>query len=511
MGRKKLQLKGGFLSASLNVKTDFRTYLAKLMGRKHYSNFNLFADIVSGLRIEEDSSISTFCVTVKDGHYLMKYSPTMVEELDVLGAGIVIAHELGHLTLDHIPRWLRLEQLYLEDTEKLLKLRAVMHVASDYALNSWLIDVTKVFTLQDLKCRVGKPVEGTDFKGMPLGSYAGIHPSDSGLPTKKSLEFYVEELSKKIVGGQSITDTEPSEDSSGTLSEALEAMTPEQLEELIKASGISEESLLQSLQDNGELDASGDGGDEGLSVEELASNLEREAKQSLKDAVESIKSRGVNSGNKLVSWLDDYLAPPKVRWQDILKSITATAKPFSAVRSMRRPRRRGALLPGSSPFPGKIKDPSYTIVMAIDTSASVSNVELGEIFAELDSLGQQPSTEILVVQCDILIRDVAPYTGTIPHVKGRGGTEFNPVFKWLSSAEGYSDSPPKNIDLLIYATDGECPLPSTALRFLPSHKVVWLLSSRGSIPVSNSWRGTTPTEVSGECEYGSYIFLGDCK
>lgn len=514
MARRKISLGGGF-KTQLNIKVNMRVYLSKLMSRVSYPKFNLFADILSGLRIEEDPTIPTFCITVKEGYYLMKYSPEMVQHLDVYGAGIVIAHELGHATLGHVPRMLRLEELYKDAPEKLLKLRAVVHVAADYALNSWLVDTCKVFTLKDLKTRVGKPSEGDEtFEGEPLSTYAGIHPSDSGLKSEKSMEWYITELAKKInSGNRSILEPGGSGggDGDSSLQRALDNMTEEQLEELIKASGISEKGLLEDLLENGEVTPGGTEGETGtLSVEELASQLDRDAKNRLAKSLSNIKGRGSFKGDALVAWAEDHLAPPKIRWQDVLKSVTATAKPFNAVRSMRRPRRRGALLPGSSPFPGKVKDPSYTIVMAIDTSGSVSNSELMEIFSELDGLHKQPNTEILVVQCDTRIQAVYSYAGDTPTVYGRGGTEFYPVFDWLISGRGWDKTkPPKTVDLLIYATDGECKLPSDEYRFLPSTKVLWLLSSNGRVPNSSSYCGQRPEGVYGLCDYGYYLCIQD--
>ena len=163
---------------------------------------------------------------------------------------------------------IRYEEMYKEDKDLLLKIRAVIHVAADYALNSWLIDECGFFTLQDLKTRVGKPIEGgAEFNGKPMSTYAGIHPSDAGLPVAMSMDFYIAELAKKLENnkqGPILTSPggggEPKENKSSAPSDiksiikAIKGMSPEQLEELMKAAGTGKKGLLEELEDSGEME-----------------------------------------------------------------------------------------------------------------------------------------------------------------------------------------------------------------------------------------------------------------
>ena len=66
--------------------------------------------------------------------------------------------------------------------------------------------------------------------------------------------------------------------------------------------------------------------------------------------------------------------------------------------------------------------------------------------------------------------------------------------------------PPRSVDLLIYATDGECTLPPQEIR-IPEAKVLWLISSIGRIPSDRWGYFERPREVCGTTSYGRYIYL----
>lgn len=511
----------------IKLEKNLNNYLAKLMVRNsHLGRFSFFVDILSGMRVLECSNTSTFSMAVENGHYIMRYSPTMVQELDELGAGIVIAHELGHAALSHTARMLQARDMYKQDMDKLLKISAVMHVAADYALNSWLIDQFKIFTLRELKCCVGTPLEdpaeGQLFEGEPMGTYAGIHPSDAGLPPLKSMEWYTQELLKRAGGDEPILQPpnpsdEESEDSQGddstvtNVSKALQAMTDKQLEELLQGADLSKDQITS------ELDTAT--GDSDKSIDEISEALNRKFKRAMLEAASKLsdKGRGTVGGN-ILSWVEELTKEPEVNWRDVLKRYTTSANPNLRKRSMSRPKRNYTRIKGfrTSPFPGRIKNPTYSIVFAIDTSGSVSNNEVQEIFTELEALVKSNAgVEITVVECDtriVKIYNLSKAKDVDRDLRGRGGTSFDPVFSWIRGDKAwYTDAgklvrPARSVDLLIYATDGECSLPPEGIR-IPESKVLWLISSLGRIP-STDWRSFhRPTEPYGTTDYGRYIHI----
>jgi len=223
-----------------------------------------------------------------------------------------------------------------------------------------------------------------------------------------------------------------------------------------------------------------------------------------------VKSRGTCPGN-IEEWLDELTKPPEVDWRQELRNYAKSAKPSRKKTTIARPRRRHISLQNleTSDYPGKRKNPSYRIVFAIDTSGSVSNSELIEIFTELKGiLSCNEGTLVSVVECDTRIGriyDLEAVKDIDTKVSGRGGTSFDPVFQWIKGTPWGEHQCTKQPDLLIYATDGECRLPPVELR-IPQNKMLWLISSRGRLPTEGySYGVSAPLAVRGFCDYGRYI------
>ena len=113
------------------------------------------------------------------------------------------------------------------------------------------------------------------------------------------------------------------------------------------------------------------------------------------------------------------------------------------------------------------------IIFAVDTSASMESSELKQIFSEIRFYRETYPCQLTVIQADADIQSVLVYGELdgveIPRqvgVKGRGGTDFRPVFKWSSEHAPQA--------LLIYATDGFGTFPDNR------HAVdtLWLLTTK---------------------------------
>lgn len=108
-----------------------------------------------------------------------------------------------------------------------------------------------------------------------------------------------------------------------------------------------------------------------------------------------------------------------------------------------------------------------SILVAVDTSGSVSTKELQDFFSEIEYI-YKAGARVTILECDARINKVVEYDGKhIPEVVGRGGTDFNPpVNYYIKHKKEYAS--------LIYFTDGECSLP----RKHPSG-MVWVITSNG--------------------------------
>ena len=111
------------------------------------------------------------------------------------------------------------------------------------------------------------------------------------------------------------------------------------------------------------------------------------------------------------------------------------------------------------------------VVFAIDTSGSMSSPMLRQVWGEIREAVKQVKPEnVIVIQCDSMIKSVKEYdVWEMPeelHALGRGGTEFNPVFRYV---EEEMAEPP---ECLIYFTDLEVH-PSDYPDASPFYPVLW--------------------------------------
>lgn len=109
-----------------------------------------------------------------------------------------------------------------------------------------------------------------------------------------------------------------------------------------------------------------------------------------------------------------------------------------------------------------------SILVAVDTSGSVCTKELADFFVEIEYIFKA-GARVTVIQCDTDINSVDEYDGkTIPEIKGRGGTEFDPVIDYyLQHKREYAS--------LIYFTDGYCGLPKISLQ-----DMIWVITPDGN-------------------------------
>ncbi len=150
-------------------------------------------------------------------------------------------------------------------------------------------------------------------------------------------------------------------------------------------------------------------------------------------------------------------------WKAALRLFVARAR--APVHTWSRPSRR---FPGRiGEIPGRTYSPRVIVkphlVVAVDTSMSMTTKELEEISRQLATLAEH--ARITVVECDAEITRVYPFTGTLGDVAGRGGTDLRPVFE----PDFLAAHRPQGV---VYFTDGDGPLPGTA----PALPVLWILT-----------------------------------
>lgn len=106
------------------------------------------------------------------------------------------------------------------------------------------------------------------------------------------------------------------------------------------------------------------------------------------------------------------------------------------------------------------------ILVAIDTSGSVSMPEYLEFMGQIRTLNQH--ADFHVVECDARIQYEYDYKGKPNEVlHGGGGTDFQPVVDMYNKDK-------RKYDALVYFTDGYCPVPDDTPK-----DTLWVISSKG--------------------------------
>lgn len=139
--------------------------------------------------------------------------------------------------------------------------------------------------------------------------------------------------------------------------------------------------------------------------------------------------------------------PSKISWQRVLKKYIGTISAGKRKTRTKLNRRQ----PNRYDLSGEMNDKMLKIVVAIDTSGSVSNHEIAQIFNEIFAILAKRKYCITVIECDSEIQRtylVHNPSDVKLDVAGRGGTAFTPVIEYINSDRYYRDA------LLIYFTDG---------------------------------------------------------
>jgi predicted metal-dependent peptidase len=194
--------------------------------------------------------------------------------------------------------------------------------------------------------------------------------------------------------------------------------------------------------------------------------------------------RGRLAGRHPASILTDLKGteePPRrpMDWRTALRMFVAQVR--APRHTYSRPNRR---------FPERIGDVPgrrYTVdeanrpslLVAIDTSGSMSDADLAEVGRQLVPLGQL--VKVKVVECDAAVHRVYPFAGKLLNVVGRGGTDLRPVFERRFLGEHRPEG-------VVYFTDGCGPYP----RRDPGVKTLWVI--------------TVPLDF--QCPWGRKVWLG---
>jgi predicted metal-dependent peptidase len=197
--------------------------------------------------------------------------------------------------------------------------------------------------------------------------------------------------------------------------------------------------------------------------------LRKQVDTLLKEVADHInKSRGTIPG-EMADYINGlYISElPRFNWKSYLRRFIGGSKKVFTKKTRRKYNKRFDDNPGL-----KIKQ-QRRIMVAVDTSGSVTNEEMIEFFQEIYHMTKL-GTDVVVVQCDTQINDVSEFKQFYPDfkegrlkIKGRGGTSFTPAVDYYNEHKSEFSS-------MIYLTDGEAPIPENK----PIGPMLWVISSK---------------------------------
>jgi len=214
----------------------------------------------------------------------------------------------------------------------------------------------------------------------------------------------------------------------------------------------------------------GDGGEHQIApapseqaYDDVTKKIVRAATQAKMDG-----SWGSNLPDPIKQIINKLIAPPKVRWQDVLASYLTNHPVSSWSMPNRRFISQGLYLPGKA----KLDQMLDNVVICLDVSGSISQEDMHDFISEVLYLLREYKLQGTILQFDVTIRKVdaieeSTEPESISFRFGDGGTDFNVIFSYLSNEM-------INPSLVIIFTDGDGPYPKPDAVDVPT---IWVINN----------------------------------
>ena len=200
---------------------------------------------------------------------------------------------------------------------------------------------------------------------------------------------------------------------------------------------------------------------------EYSSNIhenESMMKGVLKKVISDAKKSAGEMPSAIAKDLEELYAEPKMKWQIVLRRFLNNRGRVKYKRTHLRESRR------FENVMGKRKQIGINVLLAVDTSGSITDEEFAQFMVELRSIQRISGANIQVVECDDRVNTVMPLNRYIRMNRRIGfeGTSFDPVFR-------YADK--HRYEFVVYLTDGFGKVNEKI-----NQKVLWIITPDGICP-----------------------------
>jgi predicted metal-dependent peptidase len=364
-----------------------------------------------------------------DGTITLLYNPYLYSKSEDKHILKVIEHEGMHLLNQHLPRLLRILANEPIEYNKGVKAR-IWNIAADCSVN--------------VQAKIEQPII---IDGRPWPPQL---PEMHNLPRGHITEWYYNKILENIKG---ISLGGGSGDSDDKGSPAFDDHSG-----WMKTKGVAD-------------------------ISSLSRKVENHIQELIKESAKAFtKDRGKLPGH-IAELIQQALKPPSAPYYEIIKKLvkgTRLTKWKRHYSKINRKRVYSAYLPlygfqQFSPFPGKFRDLTFSIVILIDTSGSMDVDSMSEGLSGIKSIIEKDRyCHTVVLEVDTIVEKeyTVKRVGDIQFdVKGRGGTTLFPGLERARELE---------CDVCLAFTDGGCEDVNRINRKLLPKKIIWAITPRGT-------------------------------
>jgi len=393
----------------------------------YLTDYPFFAYIMGNINRMWDTEVNTACVSLKGE---MKVNPHFWGTLTRDNKLFVICHEMLHLAMLHIPRFMEVHQRAMAKGD--LYNSTIANIAMDCAINQ-LITVGAPLTVTQSMI----DEKDSQYKQENLGDHVGItleYVSElvgSTLEEKQSAEYYYkammdkkDEIKDEL---ESLMNDDQQPQGGDQQNQGQGQGQDQQSQEQGQGGGYSMKDLLDAhskmFEDSAEVD---ENGNPTQNIDELKATAIRELLENAQRRQENtMRERGKACGGELMSLLPSYTKHDKSIWKRLISRLcgdTPTADRNYQYGKLNR-RNRDAL------YGKTVVTKTNRVWVILDTSGSISNEEVAKFVGKIGKAIRSEEIICDIIQCDADIQDIKFNCKGISKKKGfsvagRGGTDL---------------------------------------------------------------------------------------